>query len=48
MPIEERAGCTNGTLDHRGDLLERHGEHVVQHEGEPLGRRQRVEHHQQG
>ena len=35
------------TLDHRRDRLERHGEHVVQHEGEPLGRRQRVEHHQQ-
>jgi len=36
-----------GSLDHRGDLLERHGEHVVQHEREPLRGRQRLEHHQQ-
>ena len=36
-----------GPLDHRGDLLERHRKHVVQHEREPLGRRQRLEHHQQ-
>ena len=34
-------------LDHRRDLLERHGEHVVQHERQPLGRRQRLQHHQQ-
>ena len=31
----------------RRDLVERHGEHVVQHERQPLGGRQRVEHHQQ-
>ena len=33
--------------DDRRDLLERHGEHVVQHEGKPFGRRQRFQHHQQ-
>jgi hypothetical protein len=30
-------------VDDRCDLVERHGEHVVQHEGEPLGRLERVE-----
>ena len=34
--------------DDRRDLVERHGEHVVQHEGDALGGRQRVEHDQQG
>ena len=29
--------------DDRRDLVERHGEHVVQHEGDPFGGRQRVE-----
>jgi hypothetical protein len=29
------------------DLVEGHGEHVVQHEGDPLGRSQRVEDHQE-
>ena len=33
--------------DDRRDLLEGDGEHIVQHEGEPLGRRQRFQHHQQ-
>ena len=33
--------------DDRRDLVERHREHVVQHEREPLGRRQRLEHDQQ-
>ena len=28
--------------------IERHGEHVVQDEGEPLGRSQRIEYHEQG
>ncbi len=28
------------------DLVERHREHVVQHEGEPLGGTERVEHHE--
>ena len=30
-----------------GDLVERHGEHVVQHERQPLGRGERLQHHQQ-
>jgi hypothetical protein len=30
------------------DLVERDGEHVVQHEGESLGRRQLLEHDEQG
>ena len=34
-------------VDDLGDLVERHAEHVVQHEGEPLGRRQRLEHDEQ-
>ena len=33
--------------DDRGDLLERHPEHVVQDEGEALGRCQRLEHDEQ-
>ena len=36
-----------GTADDRRDLLERHGEHVVQHEGEAFRRRQPVEHDEQ-
>jgi hypothetical protein len=40
--------CRGGRApDHRSDLLERHGEQVVQHERDPLGRRQRLEHHEQ-
>jgi hypothetical protein len=42
------AGGGRGAVDHRADLVERHREHVVQHERQPLGRRQRVEHHEQG
>jgi hypothetical protein len=33
--------------DDRRDLLERHREHVVQHEHEPLSGRERIEHDQQ-
>jgi hypothetical protein len=39
-----RGGCAP---DQRSDLVERDGEHVVQHEREPLGRRQRLEHDEQ-
>ena len=46
-PAGELAGRVRGAADDRGDLVEGHGEHVVQHEGEPLGRRQRVEHDEQ-
>jgi hypothetical protein len=34
------AGRLGRALDDRRDLLERQREHVVQHEGEPLGRSQ--------
>ena len=34
--------------DDRGDLVERHGEDVVQHEGDPFGGRQRVEDDEHG
>jgi hypothetical protein len=34
-------------VDDRRDLVEGHGENVVQHEGEPLGRRQRLQHDEQ-
>ena len=33
--------------DDRGDLVERHGEHVVQHERDAFGGRQRIEHDEQ-
>ena len=33
-----------GALEDRRDVVEGHGEHVVQHEGQPLGGAQRVEH----
>jgi hypothetical protein len=36
-----------GTLDDGRDLVEGDGEQVVQHEREPLGGRQRVEHYEQ-
>jgi hypothetical protein len=35
-----------GSSDDGSDLVEGHGEHVVQHEREPLGRGQRVEYHE--
>jgi hypothetical protein len=34
-------------LNQRGNLLERHGEEIVQHEREPLVRRQGTDHHLQ-
>src|SRR6202035_2780936 len=34
----------DASLDDRRDLLERHAEHVVQYDREPLGRRERLEH----
>jgi hypothetical protein len=37
-------GRGGGASGDRGDLVEGQGEHVVQHECEPLGGRQRVEH----
>ena len=49
------AACAAGELPCRGrraphdgsDLIEGHGEHIVQHEREPLGGSQRFEHHEQ-
>ena len=46
-PAGQLPGRGRGAVQDRGDLLERHGEHVVQHERQPLGRGQRVQHHQQ-
>jgi hypothetical protein len=40
-------GRVGRALQHRGDLPERHVEHVVQHERDPLGRAERVKYHQQ-
>jgi len=37
-------GRLRRAVDHRRDLLEGHGEHVVQHEREPFGWAERVEH----
>ena len=46
-PAGELARRLGRAVDDRRDLVERHGEHVVQHEREPLGRRQRLEHDEQ-
>ena len=43
----ELTGRGRASLDDRRDLLERHPEHVVEDECEPLRRRQRVEHDEQ-
>ena len=47
-PAGQLAGGGRRPPDDRGDLLERNREHVVQHERQPLGRRQGVQHDQQG
>jgi hypothetical protein len=47
-PACELARGGRRAVDDRGDLVERHGEHVVQHERQALGRRQRLQHHEQG
>ena len=43
----ELTGRLGGAIDDRRDLVEGHGEDVVEHEREPLGGAQRLEHHQQ-
>src|SRR5262249_5753652 len=43
-PARELARSVGATPDNRRDLVERHREHVVQNEREPLGRRKRLEH----
>jgi hypothetical protein len=40
----ELAGRGRGAPHDRGDLVEGNGEHIVQHEREPLGGVQRVQH----
>ena len=47
-PAGELARRLGGAAHDLGDLVEGHGEHVVQDEGQPLARRQRLEHDQQG
>ena len=42
------ASGLGAAADDGGDLFEGHSEDVVEHEGHPLGRGQRVEHHHQG
>jgi hypothetical protein len=43
----ELAGGRGGPIDQGRDLLEGQVEQVVRHEGEPLGRGERIEHHEQ-
>ena len=43
----ELPGCGRRATHDGGDLVEGDGEHVVQHEGEPLGGSQRFEHDEQ-
>ena len=43
----ELPGRARGASQDRRDLVEGQVEHVVQHEGHPLGRRQRVEDHEE-
>jgi hypothetical protein len=45
-PACELPRRVRGPADDGGDLLERHPEHVVEHERESLGRRERFEHDQ--
>jgi hypothetical protein len=46
-PACELAGGGGGAVDQGGDLLEGQVEQGVQHEREPLGRRERIQHDQQ-
>jgi hypothetical protein len=46
-PARELPRRRRGTPHNFGDLVEGHGEHIVQHEGEPLGGSQHFEHHEQ-
>jgi len=41
-------GRGRGAPDDRGDLVERHREHVVEHERDPFGRGKLFEHHEHG
>jgi hypothetical protein len=46
-PVRELLRRLGRAVQDRADLVERDGEGVVQHERQPLVRRERVEHHQQ-
>jgi hypothetical protein len=46
-PARQLASRLGGAVDDRRDLVEGHGEDVVEHEREPLGGAQRLEHHEQ-
>ncbi len=46
-PARELSGCGRGAPDDGSDLIERHGEHVVKHERDPLGGSQPLEDHEQ-
>ena len=46
-PARELPRRLGRAFEDLADLVERHREHVVQHEGDPLGRTERVEHDQQ-
>ncbi len=46
-PARQLARGDRRAADDRGDLVEGQGEHVVQHEGEPLGGGELFEHHEQ-
>jgi hypothetical protein len=45
-PAGQLLRCGRGAVENGRDLVEGHGEQVVQHEGDPLGRAQRVEDHE--
>ena len=47
-PAGQLAGRFGRTIDHRCNFVERKVEHVVEHEGQALGRRERIEYDQQG
>ena len=46
-PARELPGGSRGSIDHRSDLLEWQIEHVMENEGQPLGRSQGVEYDQE-
>ena len=47
-PTGQLPGRGRRPVDHDRDLVEAHAEHIVEHERQSLGRRQRLEHDQQG
>lgn len=43
-PVGELLGCVGRPIENHTDLVERDGEGVVEHEGQPLGRSECLEH----